>query len=132
MDVEKKFGPSKKTYKDAFYESAYETEEESIRVEYSEGTCNENRDNKWNVPKDTVIRISVSPKGETSIPKFKRLFPQSFSRLIDPHVQSQIHYSNKDGSVGFLTKILSNGGEDILFFSIRPTEADANLRCARN
>src|SRR5687767_13146940 len=69
VDVEKIFGAPKKTYRDAFYESAYEAAEENIRVEYSEGRCHENQYSIWNVLKETVIRISVSPKGEISVPK---------------------------------------------------------------
>ena len=119
-DVEKIFGIPKKTYKDAFYESAYETELETIRVEYSEGRCHENRYSVWKVPKDTVIRVSVSPKGDMSIPQFKKLFPQNFTRLVDPNLPSHVHYRNDDGSVGFTTKILRNGSEDVLSFSVHP------------
>jgi len=130
-DVENIFGPPSKTYRDAFYESVYETEQEFIRVQYSEGTCRENRHSTWNVPKDTVIAVTVSPKRRTSPEEFKELFPQSFGRLVDSQTPGHVHYTNKDGSLGFLTRTTSNNKEEIIFFSVTPTEVDSTFRCIR-
>src|SRR5687767_9822094 len=77
VDVEKIFGAPKKTYRDAFYESAYEAAEENIRVEYSEGRCHENQYSIWNVLKKPLFGSQFRPKVKLAFPN-----SESFSRRV--------------------------------------------------
>src|SRR6266850_6493366 len=68
-EVEKILGPSFPESKgnDAIY---YYTENERVFVLYSNGPCDVQPSNGWDVPHDTVIQVSVDPKFK---PKFAEL-----------------------------------------------------------
>lgn len=57
-DVERLFGPASEQCK-----CFYETEREIVRVDYASGRC-KGALSGWNVPVDTVLRLSIRPKEE--------------------------------------------------------------------
>ena len=44
------------------YGVLYKLEEEIVFIEYSSGPCSKDREGGWNVARDTVVSISVTPK----------------------------------------------------------------------
>ena len=63
MEVERLLGPSKEVYV-----AEYRLEEESLFIEYASGPCRPDRKGGWNVAKDVVISMRLSPKHPKKYP----------------------------------------------------------------
>ena len=106
----------------------YETEKERVLIWYSKGSCKES---KWNVTKDTILAIEVIPKEILLISEvFKDL--KQFEKFKDDRSKDIFHYSNKDNSISFQTRKLSNNDEKILDILYLPSESNKKLRCNPN
>lgn len=107
----------------------FETENEKITVLYSKGFCNENKQSIWNVPKDTILTLLVSPKTALNPSDFFGKSYVDFERTPDIVMEKIFNYSNSDGSIKFQTKVLSSGVEDIIYILYTPREKDNKLKC---
>ena len=121
-DVEEILGSPKEN-------NLYETEKEKIIVWYSKGRCRRNKSSNWNVPKDTVLTFTVIPKEKLLISTFINSIEGQFKREIDYKSEGIYHYYNEDHSVFIETRILPEGGEDIILIDYLPTTEDKKFRC---
>ena len=67
-DVERLLGTHKELRGVAFI---YETKDERVVVSYSAGQCKESQSNDWNVPRDTVVSITVHPNAKLLVSDLK-------------------------------------------------------------
>lgn len=117
-DVERLLGPSTKPSG-----STYKTDNESVFITYSNGTCEQDPRSRWNVPRDTVIQISVYPKKEQRFTDL-HIDESNYKKEEDPHRLGSFYYTNdKDGHI-----ILVNQGL-VRSMYYGPTDDDVHLHC---
>ncbi|HJQ34567.1 MAG TPA: hypothetical protein VJ866_20470 [Pyrinomonadaceae bacterium] len=84
----------------------------------------------WDVPRDTVVRIVVTPKTEVRLSAL-RLDMSKLKRSTDTEVTSHALYT--DGEAGVTYEVFEGGGEDdglLLHINFDPTAKDDKLlRC---
>ena len=124
-EVEKILGPSSPESKgnDAAY---YKTEKERVFVLYSNGPCDVQPSNGWDVPHDTVIQVSVDPKFK---PKFAELNldKKRFAKRPDPEVLDYTYYT--DDEEGVSIEVNTTDGV-VTAFRYSPSSRDKSLRCS--
>lgn len=124
-DVERLFGAPKESRGVGF---KYETKDEQVFVFYSAGECKESRSNDWNVPRDTVVSITVHPNAKLLVDDLK-LDKMKYERVLDYHVQGVIYYFSKEDGVRISASQLEKEGEDVNSITYEPTPQDSYLRC---
>jgi hypothetical protein len=73
----------------------YNLANETVLITYSNGMCREG--GVWNVPRDTVVRITISPKKPVAIRELN-LDLKEYERITDKHLPGIIYYNNaKEG-----------------------------------
>src|SRR5215213_1897008 len=123
-DVEKLLGQPVPESK-ALDAATYKTESERVFVLYSTGPCDVKPSNGWNVPRGTVISISVEPNVK---PKFAdlKLDASQYEKIRDPEVLDFTYYTNKKEGVS----IEVNTSEGVVTtFRYSPMSEDHHLRC---
>lgn len=84
----------------------------------------------WDVPRDTVVRISVTPKTELRLSALG-LDMRRFEKSTDTEVTTHALYTDKEAGVTY--EVYEGGGEDdglILHINFDPATADdKRLRC---
>lgn len=121
-DVERLLGKPNAKY------DRYEFESERASIIYSSEPCAAG--SQWNVPRDTVIQISITPKKTLQLSDL-RLDLNKYERAKDPSVTAHTFYINKEEGVHYV--VFEGGGEDdgqILNIYHEPSVKDANLRCS--
>lgn len=106
----------------------YETENEKIIVRYSTDLCSRSGKIEWNVPVDTVITITVSPKVKLLV-RDLRLDLRQYGRSEIAHPRGLVNYINLDDGVGIEAK-LEDGCEVVLSVTYQPATKDIELRCS--
>ena len=124
-DVERLLGAPKESRGVA---STYETKDERVLVFYSAGQCKESQSNDWNVPRDTVLSITVHPNAKLFVDDLK-LDKLKYERVIDYRVQGVVYYFSKEDGVRISTRLLEKEGEDVDSITYEPTPEDRYLRC---
>ncbi len=124
MDVERLLGSPRESRGVA---STYETENGKVLVFYSADPCK--KDEEWNVPRDTVVSFTVSPKAKLPITDLK-LDTANYKRVLDHHVQGIVYYFNKEQGIRIETRQLEGGREDVNSITYEPAAKDNYLRCA--
>jgi hypothetical protein len=101
-----------------------------VTVTYSKGRCKDvpRAKSLYDVPKDTVWQLIISPKKTFPLSELLVRHPEKFDRGGDPTFADVFHYVNSDSSVGIQTKIVS-GIEDVSFFTYTPGR-DSKKRCS--
>lgn len=117
LEVEKILGHSEK--KDC-NTCEYQTNKEKIIVEYSKSFC-EGELKGWNVPSNTVLMFSVTPKKKQ---KFSELKLNGDEILAFSSALRKYYVDQKTGVVYWVNSL-----EVIEEISYLPTEADNHLRC---
>lgn len=123
-DVEKLLGPPTPDSK-APYAADYRTKNERVFILYSTGSCNVESSHGWNVPRGTVIEISVEPNVK---PKFAdlKLDEGKYEKRKDPEYLSITYYTNEKEGIS----IEVNTDEGVVnAFSYSPMSKDFHLRC---
>jgi hypothetical protein len=105
----------------------YEADNENIIVRYSTDLCNRSGKVEWNVPVDTVITITVSPKAKLLV-RDLHLDLRQYGRSEIAHPRGLVDYINLDDGVGIESK-LEDGCEVVLSVTYQPTTNDKDLRC---
>lgn len=108
--------------------STYETKEEKVLVFYSAGNCKESGPDGWNVPRDTVLSITVHPNDRLPVDDLK-LDKTKYERALDYHVQGVVHYFNKEEGIRISARLLEREGEDVDNITYEPAAKDSYLRC---
>ncbi len=100
----------------------YDLKTDRLNVVYSAGTCREGA--QWNVPRGTVIAITVYPQTKSMLADLK-IDLNRFEKFIDPYVGDRITYSNNDE--GFAIGTTLNG--EVISIQYFPQTKDNHLRC---
>lgn len=124
-DVERILGAPKESRGVA---STYETKDERVLVFYSAGQCKESQSNDWNVPRDTVVSITVHPNAKLLVDDLK-LDKMKYKRVADYHVQGVVYYFSKEDGVRISARLFEKEGEDVDSITYEPTPEDSYLRC---
>jgi len=101
----------------------YDLKTDRVNVVYSAGTCRE-AGAQWNVPRGTVIGITVYPQMRLMLADLK-IDLNRFEKFINPHVGDRVSYSDKEE--GIAIDATSNGEVISLEYFARPK--DSPLRC---
>lgn len=109
--------------------STYDTQNERVLVFYSAGRCKEGASDDWNVPRDTVVSITVHPNAKQLVDDLK-LDKMKYERVGDYHVQSVVYYFSKEDGVRVSARVLEKEGEDVDSITYEPTSEDSYLRCS--
>lgn len=102
----------------------YDLKDEKVLIEYSHGQC-ESGQSLWNVPPDTVIRISVEPKIKSKISDLK-LDKTKYREERDSHLQQILYYRNNEE--GLSIEVNTDSGL-VNAFTFFPAAKDDYLRC---
>jgi hypothetical protein len=118
-DVEKLLGPSEgKTL------GVYQLENEVVSIGFSEGPCDEKNHQGWNVPRDTVIEMTVSPRAAILFADLP-INKAALKKKPDPHLADITYYVNEDEGI---TYQVSAAGT-LTYTSYGPKARDESLRC---
>src|ERR1041384_5570844 len=96
-DVERLLGPPKTDRTDMIF---YESEVEQISIEFSKGPCNVEF-SSWNVPRDTVISIWVTPRLRQLNAKDLNLDQRRYIKIRDNHRGDIIYYRNDEEGIEY-------------------------------
>ncbi|MBC8029020.1 MAG: hypothetical protein H7Z16_02830 [Pyrinomonadaceae bacterium] len=105
----------------------YDTEKEKVTVRYSADTCNRGSGADWDVPVNTVLTITVTPKAELLI-KDLQLDLQNYARSEIAHPRGLVLYVSQEEGIGIESK-LEDGCEVVMSVTYQPTTKDKELRC---
>lgn len=78
--------------------SIYRTENENISIWYSDEPCQRGMSELWNVPRGTVLSITVYPKAKPSIADL-RLEHIKYKEVANMHLQGITNYTNDEEGV---------------------------------
>jgi hypothetical protein len=107
--------------------TTYQTEQEAVAVLYASGPpCGSDADSEWNVPKDTVVSITVSPKHRVLLTELK-VDLSTYDRFSGVHRPNIITYLNNQDGVRIET--FQDEINSVTYF---PSAADLKLKCAPN
>lgn len=119
LDVERLLGPSTVRCR-----CEYSLDNEKVFVQYSGDTCEQDGAGGWNVPRDTVISISVYFRDQ---PRFSDLQVDTtkFKKTEEPELKGYVTYTDEDSGVSYE---VSDKGivQGVRYF---PAAKDKNLRC---
>ena len=118
-DVERLLGPPTVGRTDT---SFYQYEKERVTFEYSTGHCA----NGWQVARDTVISVWITPRAHQMRFKDLKLHLKSYKKVQDEHVLYIFHYIN--ASEGVRYEVDSNTDE-VTLIKYFPAAKDKKLRC---
>jgi len=96
-DVERIFGPNVRACKTLW--CIYNLKDENVWIQYAAGPpCGQERENAWQVPRDTVIEMNVRFKQDRPLSELK--FDLSkFVKTVDEHLIGWIYYTNFDDGI---------------------------------
>ena len=122
-DVERLLGPPARN---GMGISFYEFERERVQFYFAEGPCGA-ESSRWNVPRDTVIGISVTPKPHQLKFDDLTLDKSKFKKERDKEVGGVIHYGNEEEGVTY--EVDTRYDDEVTLISYYPVAKDAHLRC---
>jgi hypothetical protein len=103
----------------------YETKSDVVIVGYSGEPCTNNDGNRWRVPRDTVISVTVNLEERAKLSRLK-LNPKKFIRTMDPELHGYSTYSNDEMGVAYSV----NDGGRVYSIHWFPTPKDEEaLQC---
>jgi hypothetical protein len=106
---------------------AYDTPEEKIDVLYSEGPCTPSVVGKWNVPMDTVLRITVYPQRSILIADLG-VNLDNYLRTPDPHIPNSFFWINREAGV-MIQSQLKSASEEVISIEYSRSGNDKNRLC---
>jgi hypothetical protein len=124
IDVERLLGNPIKSQGVA---ATYDTKEERVLVFYSAGPCKKGVSEEWNVPRDTVISITIHPNAKLPVASLK-LDLTKYRKERDPHADLIVYYVNADEGIRVEARALLDG-EDVDSITYGPAAKDRDLRC---
>ncbi|HEV3470078.1 MAG TPA: hypothetical protein VG148_12210 [Pyrinomonadaceae bacterium] len=122
-EVERRFGkPDPKS-------RHYEFRSHRAFVVYAGGDGCAEGSSGWDVPRDTVVQIIVTPKRRLRFSRL-RLDMTKFRKAADPETPAHTLYTNEEDGVTY--RVFEGGGEyqgRVLKIQYDPAAEDAHLRC---
>jgi hypothetical protein len=122
-DVERVLGPPARVWMGIYF---YEFEKETVKFFFSKGACG-TESSGWDVPRDTVVAISVSPKPNRLQFADLRLEESKFKKERDREVGDVYHYINEEEGVTY--EVDMSYDDAVTLISYYPAAKDAGLRC---
>lgn len=104
----------------------YEFERESVSFHYAKGPCGV-ESSGWNVPRDTVISIWVTPRPNLLKLADLRLDESKYKKEKDTHVQYIVNYINDAEGISYEVDTSAEGMVTLIEYL--PAAKDAHLRC---
>jgi hypothetical protein len=121
LDVERILGRPTKSCKKI---CNYKTTRETVSIIYSGEVCNRDGENRWRVPPDTVINVSVYSVVKPKLSSLK-LDPKKYTKTADPELHGYFEYTNQEQGISY--EVSDRG---IVIGSHRfPASRDNSLRC---
>jgi hypothetical protein len=105
----------------------YENDKERVDVSYSLGSCDIGGE-AWNVAKDVVIRIEVTPR-KSILLKDLRLDPNKYIRIPWSHPNNWVEYRNADEGIVVRTIAWHRKVEELYLTEYIPRSGDKEFRC---
>jgi hypothetical protein len=112
------------------FTSTYQLESEAVSFIYSAGgPCGVDATNRWRVPQNTIVDISVAPKKEVRF-SVLNLDQKAFKETDDPMVEGLFYYTNEEEGIRYSIQRTPKVPEGILMnVDYWPTTKDFYLRC---
>jgi len=124
IEVERLLGSPSNSLRNTYI---YEAKFDKVHVLYSGSACEDTEVGSWNVPKDTVLKVSVYPQ-EIVLIKDLKLADCRFERVHDVHPEDWVHYIDRNN--GITVNALSKGGrEEVMSVVYEPSSNQKTLRC---
>ena len=111
----------------------YVLPEENVFIQYASGPpCGDERENTWQVPRDTVVEMEVYYR-EGKLPSELKLDLTKYEKTVDTHLLGWIYYTSLDDGVTVAGSGPSDPAElrlvrSIFYFA---EAKDRDLRCPR-
>ena len=105
--------------------SSYDTDDGRVWVFYSDGPCEKGWPYGWNVEKDTVVSIYVSPKNVMMFEEL-HLDPKKYQISQEGHIVDRLRYFNQKQGI---TIHVNDFTKRVQGFTYGPTAADSALQC---
>lgn len=102
----------------------YDLKTERVNVVYSDGACEKGQPSEWNVPRGTVIGITIYPQTKLMLSDL-RIDLSLFEKVISPHNPDSVFYNDEENGISIDTQ--SNG--EVVKVYYHPTRKDSYLRC---
>lgn len=122
-DVERLLGPPSTDRSDTTF---YELERERVSFTYAKGPCGA-ESSGWNVPRDTVISIWITPKPNLLKLADLKLDESKYKKERDDHVQYIVNYINEVEGVSYQVDTSDDGMVTLIKYF--PAAKDGHLRC---
>lgn len=106
-------------------DSFYQTNEATIFVRYSDGPCEKGWPYGWNVDKDTVVNIVVSPKEPIMFTDLN-LDKNKYLQSRDSHINTRKLYANHSEGI---TLVVDEITGKVRSFTYHPTDSQQKLQC---
>ena len=101
----------------------YQTKTEKVEIWYSSGHCGDGQ--VWNVPRDVVIRIVITPETRVLVQDLRL---SGYLQVKEAHPENWIQYWSPDGGI-MVQAIRMDSAEEVLNLTYQPGKADESLRC---
>lgn len=118
QDVERLLGPSTEGC-----HCTYSLGDDNVFIQYSGEPCADVRERGWNVPRDTVINISVYPKVKPRLSAFK-IDLTKYKKIADKEIEGVFYLDNEGDGIG-----MEVDGDTVLGFYYTAAKRDERLRC---
>lgn len=122
-DVERLLGPPATDRSDTVF---YDYDAERVSIEYSRGPCAVEL-SLWNVPRDTVISVWVTPMTNQLSAADLNLGQSKYRKLRDEHREQVVHYIDEEEGIEYNIDEPTGVVGLIKYF---PSAADKLLRCS--
>ncbi len=124
-DVELILGkPTRQALNEAY---AYNDKDERIEVLYSDGPCSPSVVGKWNVPRDTVLRLTIYPQ-RTVLLQELGLDLGKYRRGPDPNIPDSFFWVNRKEGILIQSQI-EFGSEQVVSIEYSRSSDDSRLLC---
>lgn len=121
VDVERLLGSPSETNG---HSSVYKLKNENVIVHYSDEPCRADREGGWNVPRDTVVRITLAPK---TVRHFSDLqLDEKYKKTVSGDATSFVLYVNEEEGIAY--EVHEEAGQVVATY-YEPAASDSRLRC---
>ena len=100
----------------------YEIDDNRVYIDYSDGPCEQGKSG-WNVPRGTVVSISLAPTKDVKFSDLK-IDLKKFRKSNDGELPAIVYYTNDSQGI---TISVSDGEVRNIYYN--PTSKDQHLRC---
>ncbi len=105
--------------------SSYQTDEATVYVSYSDGPCEKGWPYGWNVDKDTVTSIVVSPNEPVMFADLK-IDKNKYLQSRDSHINTRLLYANHAEGITLTVDEITG---KVTSFTYHPTDSQQKLQC---